>query len=995
MANLCARWLWLVVVFVLCGPALADEPKALKGVALVIGQAKYQQLTPLLNPANDAKAVAGLFTDLGFNVTATADRDAKKLRRDLENFAADAEGADVAVIYYSGHGIEAGGENWLVPVDSDATSLDSAEKSLVPLSTMLEELRATVPLTLVFLDACRTNPFPAGALLKAGDASLPVSAGGLSLAKGVVAADGASGPQGLGSVIGFAAEPGHVALDGPADGNSPYAAALLRHLSASTGTEFGTVMRMVTEEVYLKTQGAQRSWVNETLTRLLYFGGKAEDTASENGRLNAGRRDLLLTIDGLDSDLRRTVEQLAKDNGLPLDPIYGMLKQLQVDTSKGPEELDKQLRAGVEAVKKLKAERDTITRTDPEIIKYTELGDRAEAEGAIPLARDYRAKASARAKEISKALKAEERNIKARHLEVAATFAKEAETATVAFDFKTAAENYRLAFAEVETQDVKRAREYKWGEADALQEHGYYKGDNGALEESIVAYDVAIKLVQRESDRQAWGRLQSLLGRALRTLGERESGTVRLEESVSTYRLALKELARDRVPLDWAQAQQNLGTALWMLGERETGTVRLEEAVATLRSALGGLEREQVPQFWAEAQVNLGNALSALGEREGNTSRLEEAEVAYRAALEETTRERAPLDWAMMRSNLGAILWRLDERENNTARLEEALANLRLALEERTREREPLGWAATLNNLALVLSDLGERENSTARLEEAIAAYRLALEERTREREPLGWAATQHNLGATLEDLGKRENSTARLEEAIAAYRLALQERTREAVPLDWAATQNNLGNALVALGERESDTVRLEEAVVAYRAAIEEWTRERVPLDWARAQVNLGSALNKLAYRKTGKAKVEMWLAVVEAWGNAQKLFDKEKAPIKWASAQNSIGYTMILIGEEENNPARYELAIQMLREAFFVQQQIRDQSLPFTADSLCHAVLDLGVAKKDQGMLAEARGLCESAIDGERKLGDEAAVKETQGNLARIDAALAELKN
>lgn len=59
-------------------------------------------------------------------------------------------------------------------------------------------------------------------------------------------------------MLGFAAEPGKAALDGPAGGNSPYAAALLRHLSAMTGLEFGTVMRMVTEEVYLKTQGGGR-----------------------------------------------------------------------------------------------------------------------------------------------------------------------------------------------------------------------------------------------------------------------------------------------------------------------------------------------------------------------------------------------------------------------------------------------------------------------------------------------------------------------------------------------------------------------------------------------------------------------------------------------------------------------------------------------------------------------------------------------------------------
>ena len=78
--------------------------------------------------------------------------------------------------------------------------------------------------------------------------------------------------ENLGTVIAFSAEPGKPALDGDPTGNSPYAAAVLRHLSAMDGAEFGLVMRMIAEEVYLKTGGRQRPWMNESLRRLLYFG---------------------------------------------------------------------------------------------------------------------------------------------------------------------------------------------------------------------------------------------------------------------------------------------------------------------------------------------------------------------------------------------------------------------------------------------------------------------------------------------------------------------------------------------------------------------------------------------------------------------------------------------------------------------------------------------------------------------------------------------------
>ncbi|TGS10879.1 caspase family protein, partial [Mesorhizobium sp. M1C.F.Ca.ET.187.01.1.1] len=96
----------------------------------------------------------------------------------------------------------------------------------------------------------------------------PIGAGGLEPVRGAKAlGNPPAADASLGTVIGFAAEPGRPALDGAAGENSPYAAALLRHLAAMKGTEFGSVMRMVTEEVYLDTKAKQRPWVNESLRR--------------------------------------------------------------------------------------------------------------------------------------------------------------------------------------------------------------------------------------------------------------------------------------------------------------------------------------------------------------------------------------------------------------------------------------------------------------------------------------------------------------------------------------------------------------------------------------------------------------------------------------------------------------------------------------------------------------------------------------------------------
>ncbi len=113
------------------------------------------------------------------------DLDRRRLKRAIERFAEDAEGADVAVVYYAGHGIEAGGENWLIPVDGSVDSLSSGDNDLVTLSGLVAELQTQVPLVLAFLDACRSNPFPPGSVFVAPDGrKLPVSDAGLAATRG-------------------------------------------------------------------------------------------------------------------------------------------------------------------------------------------------------------------------------------------------------------------------------------------------------------------------------------------------------------------------------------------------------------------------------------------------------------------------------------------------------------------------------------------------------------------------------------------------------------------------------------------------------------------------------------------------------------------------------------------------------------------------------------------------------------------------------------------
>lgn len=941
---LAKRLIAVLFVFVLAGgTAKADMRQTLKGVALVIGQSKYEHLIPLTNPGNDAEALSRLLGSLGFAVTTVADQDARRLRRSLENFTEDAQGADVALIYYSGHGIEAGGENWLIPTDADPSSLWDAEKHLVPISRLLNDVRRAVPITLLFLDACRTNPFPAGAMLKSNGKAVPVSAAGLGETKGAMSLGGTDQPQaaGLGSLIGFAAEPGQAALDGPAGGNSPYAAALLRHLAVSAGTEFGTVMRMVTQEVYLKTNARQRPWVNETLTRLLYFGGASDVLKDEKGRILTERRRVLLTIAELPDAERRQVEATAAAAGVPMDALYGLLSALGADIPKDPADLDRTLKAQTEAIKARQDRLATLVFDDGEIERLVRLADEALAEGALDTNVSLMDEATRRYEEIIRPRRNKiEAEVKASHLEGGALYAKAAEAYQLKLDFLTAARNYREAYAEVEKWDAAAALDYKRSEAKALFDQGKQRGDEDALHKAVDVYTEALALSPR-----------------------------------------------DKASSDWAKTQTNLGNALWAFGREYGDVARLEGAIAAYRAALEVFSRAEAPQDWAMIQGNMGNALQTLGERETGTRRLAEAVTAYRAALEERTREYVPLEWAEIQRNLGAALMRWGKREGNAARLEEAVAIYREVLEEGTRERAPADWALTQNNLGNALAELGSLQDSAARLEEAIAAYRAALEESTRERAPVEWARTQTNLGIALKILGSLQGSKARLKEAVAVYRAVLEEGRR--VPLAWARAQNNLGHALLALDTLEGSTARLEEAVAAYRAASEERTRDRAPLEWAQTQNALGYALQVWAERDNSTPRRS---EAITAWQQASQVWTREVEPSTWARLQNSIGYQLILIGETENNPARLETAVPILRNALDVQTELRSPSAPFTQDSLCRALLGLGKSRRDRAMLMEAKEHCKTALEGKNNAGSR---KETEKNLQALETALQTLGN
>lgn len=233
-------------------------------VALVIGNTGYQHVRALRNPANDADAIAKNLRDLGFVVSEGIDLDRARMQAMTRNFLRDAAGAEIALFYYAGHGIQVGGHNYLVPVDVDLKAGVNPVAVMTDMDTIMAGLDDQIRTNILILDACRNNPI--------GDQIADAGASrSLSTAPGLAApsalANGAT--LGAGTLIAFATAPGQVALDG-AGANSPFSAALSRHIG-TPGLEIQQMLTRVRAEVVAATKSKQVPWSNSSLLGEVYL----------------------------------------------------------------------------------------------------------------------------------------------------------------------------------------------------------------------------------------------------------------------------------------------------------------------------------------------------------------------------------------------------------------------------------------------------------------------------------------------------------------------------------------------------------------------------------------------------------------------------------------------------------------------------------------------------------------------------------------------------
>ncbi|RYI09346.1 MAG: peptidase C14, partial [Acetobacteraceae bacterium] len=161
--------LGLILILWLCSmsAALAD-----KRVALLLAAEDYDYVRPLTNPLNDARALEKVLEGLDFEVFVETNRDLKRTRRALDDFKEDAKGADVALLFFAGHGVALDGVNYLLPTDADASSAEKLTETALPLSEAQDAIRAVAPVAIILLDACRDDPFSSGGKEGRGAAAL-------------------------------------------------------------------------------------------------------------------------------------------------------------------------------------------------------------------------------------------------------------------------------------------------------------------------------------------------------------------------------------------------------------------------------------------------------------------------------------------------------------------------------------------------------------------------------------------------------------------------------------------------------------------------------------------------------------------------------------------------------------------------------------------------------------------------------------------------------
>jgi hypothetical protein len=256
--SLKPRLHWLVALALLLAFVQTMPAQAQKRVGLVIGNSAYQATPALTNPKNDAADFAALLKAERFEVVEGFDLTKAAMDRKIAEFAGRLTGADVGVFFYAGHGLQVGGQNYLVPIDAQLTTAAALDFEMVRLDLVQRTMERETNTNILFLDACRDNPLTRNLARAMGTRSVEIGRGLAAVQSGV------------GTLISYSTQPGNVALDG-AGRNSPFAGALVKRVKAGAKRDLSAILIDVRNDVMHATRNKQVPWEHSALRARFYF----------------------------------------------------------------------------------------------------------------------------------------------------------------------------------------------------------------------------------------------------------------------------------------------------------------------------------------------------------------------------------------------------------------------------------------------------------------------------------------------------------------------------------------------------------------------------------------------------------------------------------------------------------------------------------------------------------------------------------------------------
>src|SRR5712664_2437438 len=217
-----------------------------------MGNSAYQSVSRLANPVNDSEAMSATLRNVGFDVVdLRRDLRANEMRRALRDFSDKVRDADIAIVYFAGHGIEIDGTNYVIPVDAVLERDIDAFDEAIPLDRLLSVIEPAKQLRLVILDACRDNPF---------NKTMKRTIASRAIGRGLAKVE----PTSPNTLIAFAAKAGSTASDGDSKNNSPFATSLVEHL-AKPGLDLRKAFGFVRDDVLKATNNMQEPFVYGSL----------------------------------------------------------------------------------------------------------------------------------------------------------------------------------------------------------------------------------------------------------------------------------------------------------------------------------------------------------------------------------------------------------------------------------------------------------------------------------------------------------------------------------------------------------------------------------------------------------------------------------------------------------------------------------------------------------------------------------------------------------